>query len=134
MSKLAYASCLLLSLLQFIVSAALLWGVDAPLVVAIATLLIVGPLTYLLERTRRRRKTRILAWQSSLIVTVLATVLAMLLSSMGYNHYHAVCYATFAAAGVFAIGINKATDKVLRIIAQGVVDMFKKAGWLDDDE
>lgn len=128
------AGLFFLSLLQVCAAAVvLLWGIDSPLIVAASTLAIAGPLTYFAERKKHPKKTRMFAWQSSSITTILASLFAMYLSSQDFNHYHAVCYACFSALGVVSIGVTKATERVLRIVAQGLVDVFKRNGWLDDD-
>lgn len=122
-----------LSLFQFSLAVALIWGVDSPIVVAIATMCIVGPLTYLAERSKPNPKGRILAWQISAVNTIFASMLAMYLTSRDINHYHAVFYALCVSIGIAKRGFSHAIKQASRIIAQGVVDTFKKLGWLDDE-
>lgn len=111
----------------------MLWGIDSPIVVAVATLAIAGPLTYFAERKKHPKKSRLFVWQASIIVTILSALFAMYLSSIDFNHYHAVFYACLSALGVVSVGVPKATERIMRTIAQGIVDVFKKNGWLDDD-
>lgn len=133
--KTSIASGLLLSLFQsFVTAAVLLLGIDSPIIVAAATLAIVGPMTYLVERGKKsRHKTRMAAWQASVVTTIMSALLAMYLSARETNHYFSVFYAACFAMGVSRFGIAHITDRILKNVAQGMVDVFKRFGWIDDE-
>lgn len=128
------ATLAIFSYLQFSLAVALLWGIDAPIVVAIATLAIAGPLTYVAERSKPGKKSSVVALRLSAFNTIFASMLAMHLNSLDVNHYHSVFYAVCVAAFAAKMGVTHAMREAIKIVATNLVDTLKRIGLIDKDE